>query len=287
MREIILYKNFPVHGLIGLVLILIFWAINWVATGLRTHLAFFPLWLGYILFIDALVYKRKSSSLITRDLKRFCILFLISAPIWWIFELLNMFTGNWHYAGREFFTDFEYFILASISFSTVMPVVFESSELVSTFRFFKAKINGPVISPDSLTLRIFTAAGVTSLFLLLVLPEFFYPLLWLSLYFLIEPLNVKLKRDNLFQSTKNGNWQPVLTLFAGALLSGFLWEMWNYLSYPKWIYDLPYLNRWHIFEMPLPGYLGYLPFGLELFAFYNLIIKSNNNFLRINLQHRL
>jgi len=30
-------------------------------------------------------------------------------------------------------------------------------------------------------------------------------------------------------------------------------------------------NSLHIFEMPLLGYGGYLPFGLELYALYNLV----------------
>jgi len=39
--------------------------------------------------------------------------------------------------------------------------------------------------------------------------------------------------------------------------------MWNFYSLPKWKYDVPFVNRFHIFEMPLLGYAGYLPFGLE------------------------
>jgi hypothetical protein len=39
--------------------------------------------------------------------------------------------------------------------------------------------------------------------------------------------------------------------------------MWNYYSQAKWIYTVPYVNRFKIFEMPILGYAGYLPFGLE------------------------
>ena len=31
-------------------------------------------------------------------------------------------------------------------------------------------------------------------------------------------------------------------------------------------------NWLHVFEMPLQGYGGYLPFALELFAMYHLIV---------------
>jgi hypothetical protein len=47
--------------------------------------------------------------------------------------------------------------------------------------------------------------------------------------------------------------------------------MWNFYSYPKWIYHIPYVDFWHIFEMPILGYGGYLPFALELYALYHFI----------------
>jgi hypothetical protein len=53
--------------------------------------------------------------------------------------------------------------------------------------------------------------------------------------------------------------------------------MWNYWSFPKWIYLIPYVDRPKLFEMPLLGYGGYLPFALEVYAAIqalNLIVKS-------------
>jgi hypothetical protein len=46
--------------------------------------------------------------------------------------------------------------------------------------------------------------------------------------------------------------------------------MWNFYSMPKWIYTVPGVDRWHVFEMPLLGYAGYLPFGLECLAVASL-----------------
>jgi hypothetical protein len=66
--------------------------------------------------------------------------------------------------------------------------------------------------------------------------------------------------------TARKDWRMVLVLFAAALICGVFWEMWNIYSWPKWIYTFPYLDQLRIFEMPLAGYLGYLPFGLELWA---------------------
>ncbi|MEC7347693.1 MAG: hypothetical protein VYB60_02400, partial [SAR324 cluster bacterium] len=60
-------------------------------------------------------------------------------------------------------------------------------------------------------------------------------------------------------------------LWAGCLICGFFWEFWNFWSYPKWIYQIPFVDFWRIFEMPVLGYLGYLPFALELFGLYHLV----------------
>jgi hypothetical protein len=39
--------------------------------------------------------------------------------------------------------------------------------------------------------------------------------------------------------------------------------MWNTYSLARWTYSVPLVHRFQIFEMPLLGYAGYLPFGLE------------------------
>ena len=108
------------------------------------------------------------------------------------------------------------------------------------------------------------------LVLLLIWPRYFFPFLWASVFLLLEPLNVLLGNRSLLQSTSKGDWRPVWSLSLGCLICGFFWELWNQYAYPKWVYDIPYLDLWHVFEMPLAGYGGYIPFGWELFAVWTL-----------------
>ncbi|MBW8011360.1 MAG: hypothetical protein FVQ83_08985 [Chloroflexi bacterium] len=280
-------KIWPIHGWIGLGLVIVFWTLNWSLAGLRTQWGFFPLWLGYCLTVDALVFVRKGSSLLTRSLSKYAGLFLISAPGWWLFEILNLRTQNWIYDGREYFTDFEYFILASISFSTVMPAVFGSAELASTFGWIKHIKKGPRFGSEPMTVSIVFVEGLLMLSMLLVWPRIFFPLMWLSIYFIIEPVNVWLGNTSLVRHTSNGNWRPVFSLWVGGLMCGFFWEMWNFYSYPKWVYQIPLLDFAHVFEMPLLGYGGYIPFAMELFALYHLVNRftskeSNQNYLQLS-----
>lgn len=72
-------SKFPLHGWLGLSLIIVFWILNWTLTGPRTHWGFFPLWLGYCLAIDGLVFWHTGTSLITRGRRKYISLFLVSA----------------------------------------------------------------------------------------------------------------------------------------------------------------------------------------------------------------
>jgi hypothetical protein len=107
--------------------------------------------------------------------------------------------------------------------------------------------------------------------LVLAWPRYFYPLVWASLFCLLEPINVWLGKRSILTRLQYGDWRTVIALCMGTLTCGFFWEMWNYFSYPKWIYHVPFANFWHLFEMPLLGYLGYLPFGLELYVLVHLV----------------
>ncbi|MBI5954568.1 MAG: hypothetical protein HY865_23170 [Chloroflexi bacterium] len=265
-------SKFPPHGWLGLGLVVLFWILNWTLTGPRTHWGFFPLWVGYCLAMDGLVKWRTGTSLLTRSPRKYVGLFLVSAPGWWLFELLNVRTQNWVYDGAEIFTPFQYVFLTTVSFTTVIPAVFGAAELCASFDFLKRLKPGLAIGTDKRTTVSFFILGWVMLALLLLYPKIFFPFIWFSIYFILEPLNVWLGNRSLAHWTAKGDWRPVIALWLGVLLTAFFWEMWNYFSYPKWIYHVSWGNWLHVFEMPLLGYGGYLPFALELYAIYHLIV---------------
>ncbi|HEX3628151.1 MAG TPA: hypothetical protein VH280_22300 [Verrucomicrobiae bacterium] len=263
--------GFAVQGRIGLLLVAVCWPLNWTLPGTRTAYLFFPLWLGYILIVDALVCRRTGTSLWTRSRRGFVLLFVLSAPAWWLFEVINNRTGNWEYLGGGGFTPFEYNALSTLCFSTVMPAVFETAELARTFHWVKtlhpcARVpNTPGINAA------LWLTGAVMLGSALLWPRFFYPFVWISLAFILEPMNRLLRRPHLLEWLNEGDWRPVISLALGALICGFFWEMWNEWSWPQWVYHTPGANILHVFKMPLPGYGGYIPFALELFALKNFL----------------
>jgi len=269
-----IHKKIPIHFWIGILLITVSWILIWSLSGLRSHILFFPLWTGYSLTVDSLVWIRKGISLFTRNKKKFIFLFIVSIPCWWIFELINTRTQNWMYLGKEQFTALQYAFYASLNFSTVIPAVFGSAELLNTFNPIQKMKKWIVIPIHKKSITIIFLSGVLLLLLILLFPKFFYPFVWLSVYLIIDPVNYKLGNPSLLADLSKGNWKKVISLATGALLCGFFWEMWNYFSYPKWTYNTPFVDFAHIFEMPVLGYIGYVPFSLELYALYHFITKS-------------
>jgi len=240
-------SKWPYWGWIGILLVIVFWVLNWTLPGLHTHWGFFPMWVGYSLVVDALVYRRKGNSLLSRSWKGYLSLFLVSAPAWWLFELINDRTQYWHYTGRDHFSDLEYYWWASLDFSTVIPAVFGSAELFSTFRWTRNLNPKSPIGGSSKSRLVFFLLGWVMLSAVLIWPQYGAALMWISIYFILDPVNVWLGNRSLLEYTAKKNWQPIWSLWAGCLLCGFFWEMWNYYSNPKWLYSVPYVDFWYLF----------------------------------------
>jgi hypothetical protein len=261
----------PARGWVGLMLVAVCWPLNWTLPGVRTAYLFFPLWLGYILVVDALVQRCAGNSLWTRSRKNFVLLFVLSAPVWWLFELINLRTGNWEYLGRALFSAFQFNLLSTISFSVVVPAVFETAELMYSLGWMERFASRLRIPATRSVFIGFFVIGLGMFSAMLVWPKILYPFTWMALVFIFEPINYWTGRPYFLKELREGDWRTVMSLAIGAVMCGFFWEMWNYYSFPKWIYHIPGLAFLRIFEMPLLGYGGYIPFALELYALKNFV----------------
>lgn len=258
----------PTFGWLGLGLLAVFWPLNWGLDGLRTHWGFLPLWVGYILIMEAWTFRRQGHSLLTRHPVGFLLLFVVSAPCWWLFELFNARTGYWRYTPVDSFSTLEYALLCTINFSVVTPALFSTANWMGTFHWVQRLSPGPVIGRRPGIRMLFFVLGWAMAAVVVLWPAYGAAFLWMSVFFILDPLNYRLNRPSLLRRTAEGNWQLVVQLWLGSLICGFFWELWNFYSSPKWVYDVPGVNFWHVFEMPLLGYLGYLPFALEVYALY-------------------
>jgi len=162
-------------------------------------------------------------------------------------------------------------LMASSVILLFMPAVFETAELIRSAGWMRRLSDGPRLGPSPPVLLAMVCMGLTMLVLSMIWPTYFYPFLWGSVFFLVEPINAWRERPSLLGYLSSGNWRPIVALGLGALVCGFFWELWNFYSYPKWTYTTPGVDFLHVFEMPLLGFVGYPAFGLELYALMCLI----------------
>jgi hypothetical protein len=166
----------------------------------------------------------------------------------------------------EDFGALAYALHASVCFSTVLPAVAAVAEWIGSHPGWNAQVaTGPAWSwlARRTGALVLLAFGILSLLGTGVRPAWFYPALWVSPLALALAIPVLLGRSGLAREIASGDWRRAATWMLAALFCGFFWELWNWRSVAKWIYTVPGVERWHLFEMPLLGYAGYLPFGLE------------------------
>lgn len=265
----------PKRGYAGLILIVIGWPLTWIRPAGIEFLwenAFLFLWGGYALIADALNWKKNGTSLFSRSPKAYVGLFLLSIPGWWLFEFFNIFLQNWHYIHNRSLGTLEYAIRSSIHFSIVFPVVLTTAELWASSRLLRRTGYWKNIEITRPRLMKVISAGLIMTALVIILPRFFFPFVWIGLYLIFDSINMMRGAPSILLYISRGNWRPPLALALGALTCGIFWEMWNFYALPKWVYTVPFVNSLHIFEMPALGYLDYLPFGLEVYALYVFII---------------
>jgi hypothetical protein len=267
-------RPLPWYAYCGVLLNGLAWISSWARIGPWPY-TFFPLWLGFILLLDGLNVARTGTSPLKRGVGRFVLLFVYSSPFWWVFEALNLPVQNWHYHFDHPYSLLAYIAITSLDFSTVLPAVMELVELFTSFRPLRPLLDpldpGPVASRR--TVLLFVALGIVMLVLPFLLPHYAFGLLWLCLIFLLDPINHLARRKSALGHLLARDWRFFVAIPLAALCCGFFWEMWNSRALPGWWYTVPLVDAApHLFAMPLPGYLGYLPFGIELFVMYQFAL---------------
>ena len=262
-------RRLPLWGWAALAWIALWWWLAWTrqpwfAWGQRY--TFTPLWLGLIIAVNALTWRRTGTCLLRRAPRQMAVLFAGSAAFWWLFEWLNRFVRNWHYLGVVDVGAVEYALHTSVCFSTVLPAVASVREWLGACGPLQERLtDGPAwrsLSRPGLAWWLM-AAGATGLLLTGVWPVYFYAALWSAPLLLAVGVSLWRRRSGWWTQIAAGDWRDAGSWALAALVCGVFWELWNYHSLAKWVYTVPFAQRWPVFEMPALGYAGYLPFGLE------------------------
>jgi len=275
--------SFPWWGWVGVITGAVAWIFAWTRFSwfacFQPH-TFFPLWLSFILIANALCYRKSGYCMMINRPVYFLLLFPVSAIFWWFFEYLNRFVENWHYVGVDF-TGWEYFLYATLSFSTVLPAVLGTRDLIFTSswleRGFKNNFKIKKVKSRTVAMASFVLSGV-GLLGIGVWPDYFFPLVWISPLLIIVSVMTLFGEKHALIDIVTGDWRVVISSSLAALICGCFWEMWNFFSLAKWVYSVSFVHRFQIFEMPILGYAGYLPFGLECAVVGGLIKKGQSPF---------
>ncbi len=271
---------FPWWGWVGAVLTALSWALAWnrfTWFQVLQPYTFTPLWLGYILLINAWTFRRTGRCAMLDWPRVYFWLFPLSSAFWWFFEYLNRFVQNWSYIGAQAFTPLEYFLHATVPFSTVLPAVLSTTELLASYAWIGAGMEQfrPIPSVQAKTIGwgmfLLSSAALTGIG---IWPSYLFPLVWVAPLLLITSLQAVAGEETILSSIGHGDWRSLWLSALATLVCGFFWEMWNYKSLSHWEYAVSLVHRFQIFEMPLLGYAGYLPFGLECMAVVQLFFPE-------------
>jgi len=267
--EFLRHRRAPLarYGWAGLVaLVLAEWLMS---RGVEPVATFFtPIaWTCYILLADAAVLAITGHSRLHDEPRRYALVALLSIPLWLVFEAYNLRLENWTYVGVP--TGAAGLLGYGWSFATITPGIFETADLIEALGWFKPA--RPVLFSPTAE-RGISLFGLVCLVLPLALPRhtaaYLFALVWIGFGFLLDPLNHRLRLPSLLGDLATGRRGRLYSLLISGWVCGWLWEFWNYWAAAKWHYIFPLAQRWKIFEMPAPGYLGFLAFALECFAMY-------------------
>ena len=114
------------------------------------------------------------------------------------------------------------------------------------------------------------AIGAASVVLTYIVPDIFFPLVWVGPFLIFDGIVLLQGGKGILASLIVGEWRLGLAVGLGGLLCGVLWEFWNFRANPQWVYDIPYLDFLNVFEMPVLGYLGYIPFAWSVYQLISL-----------------
>ncbi len=227
-------------------------------------------WYGWLLLLDAAVWKLGGRSWIAAQGRRLPALLFWSVPFWYLYEAYNLRLENWYYVFtlRE---DRLQFLVSLLAFATVLPACFVHAELVRVLGLGERLRWRPLRVGIGVELVV-GALAVASIVAPLVWPRWAFPLVWGATLWLPELVNWRRGGESLLRDLSLGRPQRLLQLLAGGLLAGLVWELLNFWARCKWIYTVPFFDRLKLFEMPLLGFLGFPPLAVAAFATWSLLL---------------
>jgi hypothetical protein len=262
----------------GVVTWLLCWAAMWSqpsALGALLNYTFVPMWWGFIAVLDAWVYRRAGGqSLFARRPLGMVAIAAASCIGWFYFEYLDYFvSSNWYYPHAHALPDSLRLAWYGLAFTTVLPAIFEVYALLRTFDGLAARYTGgPRWNPSRRTWWRLLGLGVLLMAAVTLWSSAFFWAIWIGPLLILTSALALVGCWTPFSPMREGDWSRVVLISLASVSTYFVGEMWNFWSAPGnpnfWKYEVPFVGVFHVFEMPLLGYFGYLPFGMYCWVWW-------------------
>jgi hypothetical protein len=237
-------------------------------------------WTGYLLLVGALV--RSLNSAASADSQGAVLyskwLAFWSVPLWLVFEAYNLRLRNWTYVGLP-----NNPLVRGIgyvwAFATIWPAIVVTAHFLRALGLFRKPAAARQRHKTSTVTAIFLTGLVFLLFPVLApvrVAAYLFGLVWIGFVLLLDPLNYWWKGRSLLREWEAGDRSTLWSFLAAGWVCGILWEFWNFWSVARWLYIFPILQDWKVFEMPILGYVGFLPFAVECFVMYEFLCVAGN-----------
>src|ERR1043166_9889292 len=204
-------------------------------------------WYPTLVALDQVVVLLGGESLLARPPELAAMLWW-SAVIWFLFEAINFRLQNWYYVFLPPHR-LDRWVGVTISLATVVPAVLLPERVLDRLGAWPDLRSRPV----PLELRHLLIAWWTGWVLVgavLLFPRYLFPLTWGAVWLIAEPLLYRRDPErSLFASLARGSWGRIARLLAAGLAAGILWETFNAMARGRWIYTVPFLEDWKLFEM--------------------------------------
>lgn len=196
-----------------------------------------------------------------------------SVVVWLFYEVFNFRLQNWYYVNLPV-NRLDRWAGTIIAFATVLPAVFVAEAALNGLNVAK-KVRWPSFQVTPGVITTMRVSGIIMLALVLVWPRYFFPLVWGATMLLIEPENYnRSKAHSLLADLSRGEPGRLLRILLGGACIGLIWEGLNINARAKWIYTVPGLEELKLFEMPVPGFIGFPPFAVECFILWQALLLA-------------
>ena len=117
------------YGWLGLVVLVASQAL--LPWQIEPHARWFTpvMWTAYILLADAVVLRRRGTSLIHHRPREACFMASVSIPLWLVFELYNLRLANWAYFGLPE-SPWAAGVAYAWAFATITPGLWQTAALL-------------------------------------------------------------------------------------------------------------------------------------------------------------